>query len=63
MFTFVRSYTFMGKKKNKTKTLYKLLLTINFKLVVTDIIMIGLLLSSLTHLMKKKKQKHYASFY
>ena len=53
MFTFVGSYTFNEKKK-----LYKLLLIVNFKLVVTDIIMTCLLLSSLTHLMRgKKKQK------
>ena len=57
MFTFVGSYAFNEKKK--TKTLYKLLLTVNFKLVVTDIIMICLLLPSLTRLwVKKKKNKN-----
>ena len=40
--------------EKKTKTLYKLLLTVNFKLVVTDLIMTCLLLSSLTHLMNFK---------
>ena len=58
--TFVGSYTFNEKKK----TLYKLLLTVNFKLVVMDIIMMCLLLLGLTCLMRKKqKQKHYTSFY
>ena len=48
----------------KDKTLYKLLLTVNFKLVVKDIIMTCLLLLGLTRLMKKKKKKkHYTSFY
>ena len=51
--TFVRSYTF----NEKEKTLYKLLLTVNFKLVVMDIIMMCLLLPGLTHLMRKKRKK------
>ena len=51
MFTFVGSYMFNEKK---TKTLYKLLLTVNFKLVVMDLIMTCLLLLGLTHLMNFK---------